>query len=92
MSNYSIVFLFVSQVVSAAPSSDEEFDVMFDADEGGQDMDPSERLKCIVDAVAQALEKVKYDKVIEKLRKDIVVVDLRFKACQAEEDKWQERK
>lgn len=55
-------------------------------------MDPTERLKCIVDAVSQALEEVKYDKVIDKLRKDIVVVDLRFKACQAEEDKSQKRK
>lgn len=80
---------FVWQVVSAAPSSEEEFELLIDADDS---KDPSELLNCIVDAVAKALEKTNYEKVIETLKEDMIVVDLKLKTCEVEEKGREQRK
>lgn len=87
---FKCVFFFIWQVASAAPSSsDEEFELLIYADDS---KDPSELLKCLVDAVAKALEDTNYDKVIERLKEDMVVVDLKLRTCEAEEEKRERRK
>lgn len=66
-----------------------EFDFMFEENEG---QNPAERIKCMIEAIRDAVKETDYEKIVEKMKQEMEEVGNRMKSCQTEQDRWEAAK